>query len=362
VVIEVAEILRAHASRCRSWWSDAQQRVVRNLVRCRTAALGGQVWQCDRCGQRRYSYHSCRDRHCPKCHGEQTARWLQKQRARLLPCDYYLLTFTLPGELRPLARAHSQMLYGLLMSSAFAALAKLARDPRYVGGQIGALAVLHTWTRAMLYHPHVHLLVPAGGLHRDGQQWVAAKNPAYLVPVRALSLIYRAKLRDRLHKAGWLGRVPAAVWSKTKPWVVHCQHAGRGQKVIEYLARYVFRIAIANSRIESFENGTVVFRYRDNRSQQIQRVTLPAEQFIERFLLHVLPRGFTKVRHYGFLASAAKQKLAAIQAVLSVPSSDASPESEPGEAISPAEPPRCPHCRIGHLVLIETLPRSRAPP
>jgi hypothetical protein len=361
-VIEVADILRALAAACRASWSAPQQRVVHDLTQCRTAALGGQVWECDRCGTRRYSYHSCRNRHCPKCHGEQTSRWLEKQRARLLPCDYYLLTFTLPGELRPLARAHSQMLYGLLMSTAFAALAKLARDPRYVGGQLGALAVLHTWTRAMLYHPHVHLLVPAGGLHRDGQQWVAAKNPAYLVPVRALSLIYRAKLRDRLHKAGWLGRVPAAVWSKTKPWVVHCQHAGRGEKVIEYLARYVFRIAIANSRIESFENGTVTFRYRDNRSQQIQRVTLRAEQFIERFLLHVLPRRFTKVRHYGFLASAAKRKLAQIQLLLSAPSVEPLGDCDHGAATPPIEPPRCPLCRIGHLVLIETLPRSRAPP
>jgi len=361
-VIEVAEILRAHASRCRSAWSDAQQRVVRNLVRCRTAALGGQVWQCDQCGQRRYSYHSCRDRHCPKCHGEQTARWLEKQRARLLPCDYYLLTFTLPGELRALARAHPQRLYGLLMSTAFAALAKLARDPRYVGAQIGALAVLHTWTRAMLYHPHVHLLVPAGGLHPDGPQWVAAKNPAYLVPVRALSLIYRAKLRDRLNKAGLLGRVPTVVWRKTKPWVVHCQHAGRGEKVIEYLARYVFRIAIANSRIESFENGTVVFRYRDNRTQQIQRVTLPAEQFIDRFLLHVLPRGFTKVRHYGWLASAAKEKLARVKALLPAPPCAPEPGSDNGMARLPLELPRCPHCGVGHLVLVEILPRNRAPP
>jgi hypothetical protein len=361
-VIEVADILRAHAAGLRPSLSAAQQRVVRDLVTCRTAALGGQVWECDRCGTRRYSYHSCRNRHCPKCHGEQTARWLESQRARLLPCGYWLLTFTLPGELRPLARAHPERVYGLLLRCAYAALAKLARDPKYLGAAIGALAVLHTWTRAMLYHPHVHLLVPSGGLSNDGQRWLAPHNPAYLVPVRALSVIFRAKLRDALHKADLLRQTPAAVWKQDKPWVVHCQYAGSGEKVIEYLARYVFRIAIANSRIERFEHGEVTFHYRDNRSQQMQAVTLRAEQFIERFLLHVLPPGFTKVRHYGFLASAAKEKLARVKALLPAPPPAAAPGSEPGKATCPIEPPRCPQCGIGHLVLVETLPRSRAPP
>jgi hypothetical protein len=367
-VIEVADILRAHAQQLHPSLSAAQQRVVRDLMACRTAALGGQVWACDRCGTRQYSYHSCRNRHCPKCHGQQTARWLEKQRSRLLPCDYWLLTFTLPGALRPLARAQPRIVYGLLMSCAFAALAKLAHDPRYVGAQLGALAVLHTWTRSLLYHPHIHLVVPSGGLSADGARWCPPQNPAYLVPVRALSVLLRAKLRAALRQAGLLGSVPSSVWAKTKPWVVHCQHAGRGDKVIEYLARYVFRVAIANSRIESFEQGEVTFRYRDNRTHQMQHGTLPAAQFLDRFLRHVLPDHFVKVRHYGFLAPAAKEKLARVHALLPAPTtapeeaSVSASDASSGPASTPSEPRRCPQCGLGHLVLVEELPRNRAPP
>jgi len=367
-VLEVADILRVHADELRPSLTAAQHRAVRDLMACRTAARGGQVWACDQCGTRQYSYHSCRNRHCPKCHGEQTARWLEQQRARLLPGDYWLLTFTLPGELRPLARAQPKVVYGLLMSCAFAALQKLALDPRYVGASLGALAVLHTWTRSLLYHPHVHLVVPSGGLSADGLRWVPPQNPAYLVPVRALSVLFRAKLRDGLHQAGLLGSAPSSVWDKTKPWVVHCQAAGRGEKVVEYLARYVFRVAISNSRLEAFEHGQVTFRYRDNRTHQMQHLTLPAVAFLERFLLHVLPERFVKVRHYGFLAPAAKEKLARVRALLpaptpapeeaSAPASDAG--SDPTSASS--APRRCPHCGIGHLVLVEELPRNRAPP
>jgi hypothetical protein len=293
------------------------------------------------------------------------------------------LTFTLPGQLRPLARAQPQIMYGLLMSCAFAALQKLARDPRYVGGRLGALAVLHTWTRAMLYHPHVHLLVPSGGLSADlsaparslaggcgaqagGQRWLAPQNPAYLAPVQALSVIFRAKLRDGLHQAGLLGQTPASVWAKNQPWVVHCQAAGRGEKVIAYLARYVFRIAMAHSRIERFERGEVTFRYRDNRSQQMQRVTLPAQKFLDRFLLHVLPEGFVKVRHYGWLASAAKKKLARVNALLRAPppAAETEPAADPAneQARASHASARCPQCGVGQMVLVETLPRSRGPP
>jgi hypothetical protein len=212
---------------------------LQDIQGCRTAYFGGHLKQCTHCGHKVYAYHSCRNRHCPKCHGDQTERWLDKQRARLLPCSYYLLTFTLPGELRPLAFAHQKRVYGLLMRSAAAALQKLASDPRYLGARLGCLAVLHTWTRAMLYHPHVHMLVTAGGLSADGTRWIKPKNPAFLVPVQALSIIFRAKLCAALKKAGLLRQVPPKVWKKN--WVVHCQPAGRGQKVLDYLGRYVLR-------------------------------------------------------------------------------------------------------------------------
>lgn len=365
-MIEVADILRLHGPAYRQAHRllPSQQKVLEDLVRCRTAACGGQLYRCDHCGQEHYSYHSCRNRHCPKCHREQTERWLSHQRARLLPCAYYLLTFTLPGPIRSLAYAQQKALYGLLLSSAAAALQKLAWDPRYVGGRLGMLAILHTWTRALLYHPHVHLLVSAGGLAKDRQHWVSARHPAFLVPGFALSKIFRGKFRAGLKKLGLLGQIPSAVWQQN--WVVHCQHAGQGQKVLDYLARYVFRIAITHSRLERFEQGRVTFRYRDNRSQQLQRVNLSAEEFIRRFLLHVLPRGLVKVRSYGLLSANSTDPLEQARTLLALESSDAQPEPSPvppNASISSPALRLCPQCKIGHLILIASLlpQRTRGP-
>jgi hypothetical protein len=253
----------------------AHRRVLDDLVACRPAALGGHVQAWDHCGARQYSYHSCRNRHCPKCHGEQTRRWLDRQRARLLPCAYFLLTFTLPGDLRTLARAQPKRVYGVLMRAAAAALLTLTADPRYLGARPGVLAVLHTWTRAMLYHPHVHMLVTAGGLRGTDQTWVRPRHAAFLVPGRALARLFRGKVRAGLRKAGLLEPVPAAVWRQER--VVHVQPAGTSEKVLEYLARYVFRIALVNSRLERFEDGQVTFRYRDGRTSLLQRCWRPCK-------------------------------------------------------------------------------------
>ena len=225
---------------------------MRDIEECRTAALGGHFQVCDHCFESRFTYHSCRNRHCPKCQGERTQRWLDAQRERLLPVPYYLVTFTLPAELRPVAHAQPSVLYAILMRAAAAALFKLTADPKFLGATPGMTAVLHTWTRAMLYHPHAHFLVTAGGLSPDGESWLSPKNPRFLVPGYALSAIFRAKVRDALEEAGLLGAVPEGLWSSTKKWVVHLKHAGTGHKVLDYLARYVFRIAITNSRIERF--------------------------------------------------------------------------------------------------------------
>src|ERR671919_426430 len=310
----------------------SHRRALRDIVACRTAALGGHVHACDRCGTRQYSYHSCRNRHCPKCHGEQTDRWLDRQRARLLPCAYFLLTFTLPAELRALARAHQKLVYGVLMTAAAAALLKLAADPRYLGARPGLLAVLQTWTRALLYHPHVHMLVTAGG----------ARGP----PPPGVE-------------------VPRAVWDQE--WVVHVQPAGTGEKVLEYLARYVFRIALVNSRLERFEDGRVTFRYRDGRSGLRRRCTLDAVAFLGRLLQHVLPQGFTKVRHYGLFSPSRRDVLAQAREHLSATSANAPAARAPS---APAPPPaptsapcrRCPACGIGMLHVVETLrPCGRSP-
>jgi len=366
-MLEVAEIIRRHGAAYRAHVGDrllpSQARVLRDLAACRTAYLGGQLTQCSHCERQVYRYHSCRNRHCPKCHGDQTEQWIETHRAQLLPCAYSLVTCTLPQELRTLAFEHQKIVYGVLMRSAAATVQQLAADPRYVGAQVGCLAVLHTWTRAMLYHPHVHLLVTAGGLSADGTQWVAAKHRTFLVPVRALSTIFRAKMCAGLRRAGLLGQVPTRVW--TMPWVVHAQPAGQGQRVLEYLGRYVFRIAITNSRLEQVTDDDVTFRYRDNRTQEVRRVTLPGVEFLERFLTHVLPRGCAKVRYYGLWSAKRRADRTKARALLSATAIAApeAPATSVAASTSPSPPPpRCPHCQHGHLILIATLPRQRTVP
>jgi len=362
-MIEVADIFRLHSAAYQAVNSlcATPQKVLRQIVDCRTAGCGGHVVCCDHCGYQRYSYHSCKNRHCPKCQGQQTQRWLQKHQERLLPCGYYLLTFTLPEGLRALAWSHPKAIYNLLMSSAAAALQKLAWDARYVGAQLALLGVLHTWTRAMLYHPHVHVLVSAGGLSKDGQRWVAPKNPAFLVPGYALSKIFRGKFRAGLKKRALGQDLPADLWKEK--WVVHCQHAGSGKKVLEYLARYVFRVAISHHRIDRFENGEVTFHYRDNRTQQLKWVTLGAFEFIRRFLLHVLPKGFMKVRSYGLWAPNAPAKLQEAKTLLSAIRPDWPALNSDRPKAGPLPPPLCPKCHHGHLTAVLCLLpyRPRAP-
>jgi len=318
--------------------------------------------RCDRCGHEHYSYHSCRNRHCPKCHGEQTQAWLEKQQARLLPVAYYLLTFTLPASLRPLARSQPRQIYNLLIRAAVASLQKLARDSQWVGGALPILAVLHTWTRALLFHPHVHLLVPAGGICPQGT-WVNAHHPNFLVPGYALSEIFRAKIKDGLRKLGLLDP-SCPCWNQE--WDVNCRHAGSGEKVLGYLARYVFRIAIANSRLEKLEEGEVTFRYRYNKTQELRHLTLPAEEFIERFLQHVLPKGFVKVRTYGLWSAPQQELLARIQAQLAQASPAPQPaliEPDQTHPISFLESPLCPKCKLGHMIFVrEIAPERKRPP
>jgi len=366
-VIEVADIFRQHGAAYQASHSllPSQARALRDIQHCRTAFFGGQLVQCDHCAKQHFAYHSCKNRHCPKCHGEQTQAWLDQQRDRLLPVPYYLLTLTLPAPLRQLAFRQQKLLYGALLRCAAASVLKLTADPQYLGATPTILAVLHTWTRALSYHPHVHLLVSAGGLSQDGQSWVAPPNPAFLVPVRALSVIFRAKIRDALQKANLSTPLAQKFW--TQPWVVHCQHAGSGDKVLEYLARYLFRVAISNSRLKAFDHGQVTFAYRDNRTQQPRQVTLPAQQFIDRFLQHVLPQGFRKVRSYGLASATSHTGLEKARSLLTPSTASTAPPLEPAlEAPSPTavnDLPLCPSCRIGHLIFIQSIrPQRKFPP
>lgn len=374
-MLEVADIFREAGASYRESFASRMPRAhlqaMRAIEDCRTAALGGHVLACDQCHERQFAYHSCRNRHCPKCQGQKGQRWLDAQQARLLPVPYYLLTFTLPSELRPVARSNQKVVYGILMTAAAEAITELTSNPRYLGARPGMIAVLHTWTRALIFHPHAHVLVTAGGLSADGEHWLSPKNPRFLVPGYALSVLFRAKVRDALKKAHLFDEVPASAWARTRKWVVHVKHAGTGTKVLAYLARYVFRVAITNNRLVSFENGKVTFRYRDNRTGEVKYCTLPASDFIARFLQHVLPRGFTKVRHYGVYSPTHKAALERARSLIDSPRHEPEPiTAEPADDSLRMAPPStpaersCPSCTVGHLRVVEMIPRlsSRGPP
>lgn len=386
-MLELADIVRAagpayveaHAGDLRA----PQRRTLADIAGCRTAALGGTVSRCDHCGAVQYHYHSCRNRHCPKCQEDRAQDWLARTQHRLLPCDHYLLTFTLPSQLRAVARARPRVVYAALLREAAAAVQALAADPQWIGGAVGILAVLHTWSRTLEYHPHAHLLVTAGGLAPDGTTWIKPTHARFLLPGYALSPIFRAKMRDALARAGLQELINPRVWQRR--WTVHVQQIGSGQHATLYLSRYIYRVALANHRLERFTNNQVTFSYTHARTGQSRRVTLPAERFLFRFLQHVLPRGFPKVRSYGLLSPGCKPALECARSLLqhhaaAVRGTSAPDPASPAAALGPASPTpilhvlsvwlvlalaqRCPICHCGQHVLLHSLPRqhSRGPP
>ncbi len=341
-MIELAEIFRRYGPAYRAKFGHAMPpshlQVMRAIEQCRTPALGGHVYTCPDCSETQYLYHSCRNRHCPKCQHENAQRWLERQFDLQLPVPYFMLTFTLPGELRPFARSHQQDVYDALFRASAEAAQHLARDSRFVGGQIGLVGVLHTWARDLSYHPHVHYLVPAGGLADDGQTWLPA-SPDFLFPVQALSQLFRAKFRDALRTTECFASVPSAVWEPD--WVVHCLPVGNGLTAFKYLAPYIFRVAISNRRIVKVEDDQVTFRYRTSGMGETKFCTLPAEKFIHRFLQHVLPRSFVKVRYYGLFSPGHRQQLATVRQLLGAPPAQPPPPvAHPNTSEAPlTEPP-----------------------
>jgi len=313
-VVELAEIFRQYGPAYRAKFGDrllpSHRQTMWAIEYCRTEALGGHVYHCPECDQHVYQYHSCRNRHCPKCQNEQAQHWLEQQRDLLLPVPYCMLTFTLPAPLRPVARSHQAILYDLIFRTSAAATQRLAADPRFVAGQLGMVGVLHTWGRTLTYHPHVHYLIPAGGLADDGQTWRPVRDD-FLVPVKALSGIFRARFRDALRQTELFDLVPATVWEQD--WVVHCQAVGNGETAFKYLAPYIFRVALSNRRLLKVENDQVTFRYRASDTGQSRTCTLAVEEFIHRFLQHVLPKGFVKVRYYGFLSVSQRAQLTTLR-------------------------------------------------
>ena len=357
-MVEVAEIFRLHGPTYREKFGNrmlpSHLRAMQDIEQCRTASLGGQLYYCAQCDQQRYSYHSCKNRHCPKCQNQQANEWLQQQKDLLLPTHHFLVTFTLPAELRPVARSHQKTIYNLLFRASSAALQQLAQDPRFVGGRVGMVGVLHTWTRQLLYHPHVHYLVTGGGLTDDGHWRSSRKN--FLVPVKALSPIFRAKFRDALKQTELFTQIPSRIWRKD--WVVHSEPVGSGQQAFQYLAPYIFRVAISNNRLRSLEHGAVTFAYKESATDQLKHCTLTAEEFIRRFLQHVLPPRFIKVRYYGLLSPAYRQLLLKARQLLSTTTSKL--KSQEVKTANSLGPLSCPHCS-GPLTLLAPIARGRPP-
>ena len=366
-MVAMAEIFRLHGPPYRATFGDQMPhsplRAMEAIEHCRTEALGGQVSSCENGHDYQYRDHSCKNRHGPTCQNDSAHEWLQRQEDMLLPLPHVLVTFTLPDSLRKLARSHQTLFYNILFRSSAQALQDLAWDPRFVGGTIGMVGVLHTWTRAMHDHPHVHDLVPAGGLAADGGQWLPARDHV-LVPVKALSLLFRANVRDALRKTPVFGLVPNDLWEKD--WVVHGEPVGSGSHALRYLAPYIFRVAISNHRILKLADGQVTFQYRDSQTGAIQVCTVTAEACIRRFLQHVLPDHFVKVRYDGLLSPGNRDALQKAKQLLGGERRHRHPEGP-----EPDSPPqdtaiRCPKCaRV--MPLIETLrpngcfPRNRGP-
>ena len=376
--LEVADVFRTHEKEFLVRWGHVlgthQRKAFAAIRDCRTAALGGHVEyveQCDTCGHRAISYNSCRNRHCPKCQAMARARWLAEREAEVLPVPYFHVVFTVPQKIGELALQNAREIYSILFRAASETLLTIAADPRRLGADIGFLAVLHTWGQNLHLHPHLHCVVPGGGLSRDGVSWIGCRKPSYLLPIEVLGSRFRNVFLRYLKEAFEEGRLrfygemaglakPAAFArlcceAKRIKWVVHAKPPfGGPQQVLKYLARYTHRVAISNRRLLSLEDGRVSFEYKDYADGDKTKVmTLEATEFIRRFLLHVLPSGFVRIRQFGFLANRARrQKLALCRALLG-----AVPLAQASGKVNEQADRRCPVCKIGRMVLIGTVAR-----
>ena len=385
--LEVADVFHRHGADWRranaGHASLGQLQVMSAIEQCRSAALGGHVERCQDCGHSRIAYNSCRNRHCPKCQGAAAKDWLAARETDLLPVGYFHVVFTLPAEIAPIAYQNKPVVYHLLLRTAAETLLTIAADPKHLGARIGATAVLHSWGSAMTHHPHVHMIVPGGGISLDGTRWVRCK-PDFLLPVRVLSRLFRrlflAALADA-HAAGRLAffgeiedlRRREAFDAhlaplKRKSWFVYAKPPFAGpEAVLAYLARYTHRVAISNSRLIALDERGVTFRYKDYRRDgqaRYRSMTLSADQFIRRFLLHVLPKGFHRIRHYGLLASAGcKANIARARQLMAAPMAEVDPptvhDTTDPDPTTDHRPP-CPCCG-GRMIIVEVFARGGAP-
>jgi hypothetical protein len=385
---EVADIFRQYGASYREAHrlSYEQLRVMRAIEVCRTAALGGHVEQCDRCNATRNAYNSCRNRHCPKCQNSERAKWLEARKAELLPVEYFHVVFTLPKQIAEIAFYNKETVYGILFRATSETLLTIARDPKHLGAEIGFFAILHTWGQNLLHHPHLHCVVPGGGLSPDHERWISCL-PGFFLPVEVLSHLFRRLFLEQLEDAFYKNelRFPGAIEPlrdvfvfdallhshEDRDWVVYARPPfGGPERALEYLGRYTHRVAISNHRLLSLQDGQITFQWKDYRSEHREKsktMTLEADEFQRRFLIHTLPAGFQRIRHYGFLANCHRaDKLEHCRCLLSAGTAGLLPSlaecAQMKEALTEPEPAhRCPHCGSGSMVRIAVLIPIRWP-
>ena len=381
--LEVADVVRAHSAAFRREHKLPRHhlRVLSAIEQCRTAALGGHVERCDKCSYERISYNSCRNRHCPKCGALGREKWLQARKEELLPVPYFHIVFTLPDELNDLAQINQREVYTILFHAASETLLTLARQPRHLGAEIGLIAVLHTWGQTLIEHPHLHCIVPGGGLSTDRTRWIASKEN-FFIAVHVLSRVFRGKFLEQLKKAYRAGRLKCIGRAKLlnqrkvfqqlldrlydKGWVVYAKKPfGGPEQVLAYVGRYTHRVAISNHRLVSMENGSVTFQWRDYRDERKTKLmTLEAQEFLRRFLLHVLPEGFCKIRYYGILSSRRRgSDLTRCKLLLGVNPAQQLLEPKPWQELlrelTGIDVRQCPHCHEGRMVNVRELAPQR---
>ena len=387
--LEVGDVFRRYGDTYRQQHagslSHAQLRVMSAIERCRTAALGGHIEQCDQCQFQRIAYNSCCDRHCPKCQSLARAQWIQERQAELLDTQYFHVVFTVPEEIAAIAFQNRKVVYDILFRATSETLRTIAVDPKHLGAEIGFFAVLHSWGQNLMFHPHLHCVVPGGGLSPDGNRWIPCRK-GFFLPVRALSRLFRRLFVESMEKAFDAGQLqffsaleelrdPTAFRRllgrvRSREWVVYAKKPFAGpQQVLDYVGRYTHRVAISNNRILNIEDGLVTFRYKDYRDGSQQRtMTLAADEFIRRFLLHVLPEGFHRIRYYGFFgARYRKEKLEQCRQLLGMVPRE--PESKMAEldyrdryqALTGSSLWECPACHRGRMIVIREIPPRSIP-
>lgn len=357
----INDIFRTYAPEYMSLYGKAMpvehKKVIAAIINCKTEENGSLVYECEDCGQKHVIFRSCGNRHCPQCQFHKSRQWLERQLTRQLPGHHFMVTFTVPQEIRDFIRSHQRIAYAALFAASSEAMKKVAEDPRYIGGDMaGFFGVLHTWGRQLQYHPHIHYVVPGGALSTKDGRWHSS-NPTFYLPVMALSPIFRAKFRDRMNKAALFEQIPQSAWDMD--WNVNCQAVGEAEASIKYLAPYVFRVAISDSRIVKVEDRRVYFRYKKHKSNRWRTMALGVMEFIRRFLQHVLPTGFMKIRYYGFLSPTANVTIDEVSARIEL--AYGFTLTAPEHSFEPLPPMNCKHCGFKLRYIFYILPKNGLP-